>query len=184
LDRKLAPDGDDSYPPDHVAQPCIVVSPTKRRRMIALSLTRLVLLFLLGVGAGWLGAWIGIGGGVVLVPALVLGFGVDMKGAITTSLVAVIVTSTAAGSVYVGRSLTNTRVAIALEVATTLGGICGSLLALAVPSNLLAGMFAAAMAARVGVLVAVWIRQRDDRFVILALLVMAILVVSALAATL
>ena len=114
--------------------------------MITLSLTRLILLLLLGLGAGWLGAWIGIGGGVVLVPALVLGFRIDMKAAIATSLVAVIVTSTAAGSVYVGRGLTNTRLAIALEIATTLGGFGGSLLALAVPSSVLAGVFATMMA--------------------------------------
>jgi uncharacterized membrane protein YfcA len=114
--------------------------------MITLSLAKLVLLFVLGAGAGALGAWIGIGGGVVLVPALVLGFGIDMKAAIATSLVAVIVTSTAAGSVYVGRGLTNTRLAIALEIATTLGGVAGSLIALAVPSRVLAGVFAVVMA--------------------------------------
>jgi len=104
--------------------------------------TTLALLLLLGAGAGWLGALVGIGGGVVLVPALVLLFGVDVKIAIATSLVAVIVTSIAAGSVYVGRGLTNTRIAITLEVATTLGGTSGSLLAVLFPSNVLAAIFA------------------------------------------
>lgn len=115
--------------------------------MIALSPAIVALLFGLGIGAGLLGARIGIGGGVVLVPALVVGFGVDPKIAIATSLLAVIATSTAAGSVYVGRGLTNTRLAIALEVATSLGGFTGGLLAVRVPSRVLAGVFAGVMAA-------------------------------------
>lgn len=114
--------------------------------MIELTAVHVGLLFLLGLGAGWLGAWVGIGGGVVLVPTLVLLFDIDVKIAIATSLVSVIVTSTAAGSVYVRRGLTNTRIAIALEVATTIGGITGSLLAVVVPSNALAGIFALVMA--------------------------------------
>src|SRR5664279_733884 len=113
--------------------------------MIALSLPVIALLFAVGVGAGLLGARIGIGGGVVLVPTLVLGFGVDPKIAIATSLLAVIATSTAAGSIYVGRGLANTRIAIALEVATSLGGVTGGLLAVVVPSHMLAGVFAIVM---------------------------------------
>ncbi|MGE5186299.1 MAG: TSUP family transporter, partial [Acidobacteriota bacterium] len=76
--------------------------------MIPLSYATLAALVAVGCGAGWLGAWIGIGGGIVLVPAFVLGFGLDPKVAVATSLLTVIATSTAAGSVYVGRGLTNT----------------------------------------------------------------------------
>ncbi len=114
--------------------------------MISLSYATLAALFAVGCGAGWLGAWIGIGGGIVLVPAFVLGFGLDPKVAVATSLLTVIATSTAAGSVYVGRGLSNTRLAIALEIATTLGGMAGGLLAVIVPSNLLAGIFGIVMA--------------------------------------
>jgi uncharacterized protein len=113
--------------------------------MIPLSLATLAALFAAGVGAGWLGAWIGIGGGTVLVPAFVLAFGFDPKVAVATSLLTVIATSTAAGSVYVGRGLSNTRLAMSLEIATTIGGMAGGVLALVVPSNVLAGIFGAVM---------------------------------------
>ena len=113
--------------------------------MISLSLPTLVALFAAGMGAGWLGAWIGIGGGVVLVPTFVLAFGFDAKVAVATSLLTVIATSTAAGSVYVGRGLSNTRLAMALEIATTIGGMLGGLFALVIPSNVLAGIFGVVM---------------------------------------
>jgi hypothetical protein len=116
------------------------------RAVIPLSLSTLALLALAGIGAGWLGAWIGIGGGIVLVPAFVLGFGLDPKVAVATSLLTVIATSTAAGSVYVGRGLSNTRLAIALEIATSAGGVLGGLAALALPAHVLAGIFGGVMA--------------------------------------
>ncbi|MEO6774046.1 MAG: sulfite exporter TauE/SafE family protein [Kofleriaceae bacterium] len=122
-----------------------VHQPVEDGIVIDLSITMLALLFACGVGAGLLGARIGIGGGIVLVPALVLGFGLDPKIAIATSLFAVIATSTAAGSVYVGRGLTNTRVAIALEVATSFGGLAGGVLAVMIPSRALAGVFGIVM---------------------------------------
>lgn len=100
----------------------------------------------LGIVAGALGALVGIGGGVVLVPALVLVFGLDFRVAVAISLVAVIATSTAAGSVYVAAGQTNMRLGMTLEIATTAGGITGGLLATVVPTTwlalLLAGMLA------------------------------------------
>src|ERR1700723_1733574 len=82
-----------------------------------------------GAGAGVLDAMVGIGGGVLLVPALSMLFDIDLKTAIATSLVAVVATSTAAGSVYVGRGLANMRLGMTLEISTTIGGIGGGLLA-------------------------------------------------------
>lgn len=100
----------------------------------------------LGIVAGALGALVGIGGGVVLVPALVLVFGFDFRVAVAISLVAVIATSTAAGSVYVAAGQTNMRLGMTLEIATTAGGMTGGLLATVVPTTwlalLLAGMLA------------------------------------------
>ena len=55
-----------------------------------------VLLLILGFGAGLLGALTGIGGGVLLTPLLALQFGIPIRQAIGTSLVAVITTSAAA----------------------------------------------------------------------------------------
>ncbi len=113
--------------------------------VVAPSLLDLGLMLLLGVGAGWLGALVGIGGGVVIVPALTLGLGVDIRHAVAASLVAVIATSTSAGGVYLGRGLTNMRLGMTLEVATSLGGMTGGLVAAVLPVDLIAGLFSVVM---------------------------------------
>lgn len=112
----------------------------------------------LGLFAGWLGAVIGIGGGVVIVPVLVLAFGYDIHIAVATSLVAVVATSTAAGSIYVGEGLANMRLGMVLEIATTVGGIAGGLLAIAVSPSLLSGLFAVMML----VTAALMVRAKDS----------------------
>jgi uncharacterized membrane protein YfcA len=108
-----------------------------------LALSTIVALAVVGAGAGCLGAMVGIGGGVLLVPALALLFDIDLKVAIATSLVAVVATSTAAGSVYVGRGLANMRLGMTLEITTTIGGILGGVLAVHVSQRALAVLFAA-----------------------------------------
>jgi hypothetical protein len=112
-----------------------------------LSASTLLLLGLVGVAAGWLGALVGIGGGIIIVPALVLGFGVDFQVAVATSLIAVIATSTTAGSVYVGMGLANMRLGMTLEVATTIGGVAGGLAATVLSASLLGGVFSVVMLA-------------------------------------
>ena len=82
----------------------------------------------IGVAAGALGALVGIGGGIIVVPCLVLLFGVSIRVAVAASLIAVVATSTAAGSVYVGSGTANMRLGMTLEIATTLGGITGMLI--------------------------------------------------------
>jgi uncharacterized membrane protein YfcA len=114
-------------------------------------------LFLLGLGAGAFGALVGVGGGIIVVPTLVLAFHVGIKTAIATSLVAVVATSTAAGSVYVGRGLTNMRLAMTLEMFTTLGGIAGGFLAVWVSPSALAAMFGVIM----GVTATLLLRTKD-----------------------
>ncbi|MGE3621199.1 MAG: TSUP family transporter [Acidimicrobiia bacterium] len=106
-----------------------------------------VLLMAVGVVAGGLGAAIGIGGGIVVVPALVLGFQYDIRVAVAASLVAVVATSTSAGSAYVGEGLANMRLGMSLEVATTIGGIVGGLVAVALPADVVAVAFAVVMVA-------------------------------------
>ena len=101
---------------------------------------------------------VGIGGGIILVPTLVLAYGIDIKIAVATSLVAVVATSTAAGSVYVGKGLSNMRLGMTLEIATTLGGISGGLLAVLISPNLLAGLFGGMMI----VTAALTLRSRDS----------------------
>jgi uncharacterized membrane protein YfcA len=93
--------------------------------------------------AGFLGALTGLGGGVVIVPMLVVAFGVDMQYAIGASLVSVIATSCGAASSYVREGFTNLRLAMVLEIATTTGGMAGAgLVALAIiPGNVLSIIF-------------------------------------------
>jgi uncharacterized membrane protein YfcA len=114
-------------------------------------------LALVGFGAGTLGALVGVGGGIIVVPTLVLAFHVDIKTAIATSLVAVVATSTSAGSVYVGRGLTNMRLAMTLEIFTTLGGITGGFVAVFVAPSALAVLFGVIM----GVTATLLLRVRE-----------------------
>lgn len=109
------------------------------------SLAAVAALVTLGIFAGWLGAIIGIGGGIVIVPVLVLAFGFDIRIAVATSLVAVVATSTAAGSAYVGKGTANMRLGMTLEVATTIGGIIGGLVAVLIAPSVLSGLFAGLM---------------------------------------
>ncbi len=104
-----------------------------------------LLLFITGIGTGILGALVGIGGGVVLVPALLLGFGLNIKVAVATSLVSVIATSTAAGSAYVKEGVANMRLGIVLEIATALGGLSGGLIATLLSGEVIAGTFSIVM---------------------------------------
>jgi uncharacterized protein len=95
-------------------------------------LSILSLTFLVGGGsflAGLVGALTGLGGGVVLIPMLTLGFGIDIRYAIGASLVSVIATSSGAASAYVREGFTNIRVGMLLEIATSLGAISGAFLA-------------------------------------------------------
>ncbi len=91
--------------------------------------------------AGLLGSLTGLGGGVVIVPLLTLGFGVDIRYAIGASLVSVIATSAGAASAYVKEGYTNIRIGMFLEIATTLGALCGAFLASQIHTSLLAVIF-------------------------------------------
>jgi hypothetical protein len=91
--------------------------------------------------AGLLGALTGLGGGVVIIPLLVLAFGVDMHYAIGASLVSVIATSSGAAAAYVREGYSNIRVGMFLEIATTLGALSGAMLATRMPANGLAIVF-------------------------------------------
>ncbi len=80
--------------------------------------------------AGFFGALLGVGGGIFIVPALVLGFHLPLKIAVAASIVSVIATSNAGGSSYVDQRITNLHLAMFLEVFTTTGALSGSVLAL------------------------------------------------------
>ncbi len=102
-------------------------------------------LALCGALAGTFGALVGVGGGVLVVPILTLAFGVDLRVATATSLVAVVATSTASGSVYVRTGLANMRLGMSLEIATSVGGVTGGLIATSLSTSVLARIFAIIM---------------------------------------
>jgi uncharacterized membrane protein YfcA len=82
-----------------------------------------------GTAAGSLGAMLGIGGGVFLVPFLVLVVGLPFHQAAAVSLAAVVATSNAVSAASAGRRVINLRLGMALEVATAAGGLAGGLTA-------------------------------------------------------
>jgi uncharacterized membrane protein YfcA len=88
-----------------------------------------LVLFTAAIGAGMLGALVGIGGGILIVPLLTIGFGFDIRVAIGASIVSVIATSSGAAAAYVRDHLTNIRVGMLLELATTIGAVCGAVVA-------------------------------------------------------
>jgi uncharacterized membrane protein YfcA len=100
-----------------------------------------ILVALGSLGAGFLGALTGLGGGVVLVPLLILGFGVDYRYAIGASLVSVIATSSGAAAAYVKEGYSNIRIAMFLEMATTVGAVVGAYVASIVSGNAIAVIF-------------------------------------------
>ncbi len=88
-----------------------------------------LLMFLVSIFAGIFGSIVGLGGGVVIIPVLTIFFGVDIHFAIGASIVAIIGTSSGAASTYVRDKVTNLRVGMFLETASTTGAIMGAALA-------------------------------------------------------
>jgi uncharacterized membrane protein YfcA len=100
------------------------------------------LLVVLGFFAGLLGALTGIGGGILLSPILALHFGIPIREAIGTSLVAVITTSAASSSVHLQRHTTDIRLGMTLELATSFGAAVTAYLVAYFNRNALEGLFA------------------------------------------
>ncbi len=96
--------------------------------------------------AGLVGSMLGLGGGIIIVPALTLVFGYDFRTAVAASAVAIIATSTGAAVAYLRDHITNTRIAMFLEIGSTLGALTGAFIAGYVPARFLFLLFAALMA--------------------------------------
>ncbi|MDQ6694576.1 MAG: sulfite exporter TauE/SafE family protein [Chloroflexota bacterium] len=96
-----------------------------------------------GFAAGLLGSLLGLGGGIFVVPALTLLFGVPTPVAIGTSNVVVVATSTGAASAYVQNRLANLRLSLVLLVSTVAAALISSLAASFLPDRVLSGLFAA-----------------------------------------
>jgi len=92
---------------------------------------------LIALGSGFLGALLGLGGGIIMVPLLVFGLDIPIQLASGASIVAVVATSSVSASVYVQDKITNMRLGMFLEMATTLGAVSGASLMLGVSENIL-----------------------------------------------
>mgnify|MGYP001008916385 FL=1 len=92
---------------------------------------------IIAVLAGFLGSLVGLGGGIIITPALTILFGIDIKYAIGASIVAVIATSSGSAIAFVKDRVSNMRVGMLLEVFTTAGGVVGALMAGIFSSKLL-----------------------------------------------
>src|SRR4029079_18323081 len=85
--------------------------------------------FAISIVAGVFGSLLGLGGGIIVVPALTLLLHVDIRYAIGASIVSVIATSSGAAAAYVRERMTHLRVATFLEIATTTGSLTGAYVA-------------------------------------------------------
>ena len=108
--------------------------------------------------AGLLGSLTGLGGGVIVIPLLTLAFGIDFHYAIGAALVASIATSSGSASAYVKEGLTNIRLGMFLEIATSVGAVLGAAAALWMPTNAIAIIFGAVLL----LTVAMQFRQKTD----------------------
>jgi uncharacterized protein len=96
-----------------------------------------------GIVAGTFGSLLGLGGGILIVPLLTLGFGLPLHVAVGVSLVCVIMTSSAAAGVYLERHVANLRLGMSLELFTAMGALVGGSLAFILDENLLEALFGA-----------------------------------------
>jgi uncharacterized membrane protein YfcA len=102
-------------------------------------ITPFLIVVVMGAGAiaGCLGALLGLGGGVFLVPFLNVVLGLDFKVAAAVSLMTVIATSSAVSARTAGRQLINLRLGMVLEVASAAGGVMAGITLRFLPERVL-----------------------------------------------
>lgn len=91
--------------------------------------------------AGLLGSLTGLGGGFIIIPLLTLILHVDIHYAIGASLVSVIATSSGSAAAYVKEGITNIRLGMFLEIATTTGALTGAIIAIYISGEFIAVLF-------------------------------------------
>jgi uncharacterized membrane protein YfcA len=108
-------------------------------------MTHVILLALVGFVGGTFGSMVGLGGGVFIIPALVLFLGVPVHNAIAASLLAVVATSTTAAAAYLKQDLTNLRLGMTLETMTGLGALLGGVVGVTLGRAVLSAVFGGVM---------------------------------------
>jgi uncharacterized protein len=115
--------------------------PLRVMRSALLVVLFVIYLFLGSVVAGLLGSIVGLGGGVIVIPILTILFNVDIHYAVGASIISVIATSSGAAAAYVKDKMTNLRIGMFLELATTSGAIVGAVVAVYLSSEVLEALF-------------------------------------------
>lgn len=100
-----------------------------------------LIMLLISIAGGFLGSLLGLGGGIIVVPALTLFFGVDIRYAVAASLISIIATSSGAAASFLKDHLTNLRVAVLLEIGTVAGAMTGFIISSSIKSNWLYLLF-------------------------------------------
>ncbi|MBP2623031.1 sulfite exporter TauE/SafE family protein [Streptococcus oricebi] len=107
--------------------------------------TYILTMLLVGLFAGLLGSLLGLGGGIVITPVLTLAFGVDIKYAVGASIIAVLATSSGSALAYLKDDMLNLRIAMFLEIFTTLGAFVGAMLSVVTNAQILFLLYGALM---------------------------------------
>lgn len=108
-------------------------------------MTHVMLLGIVGLIGGTFGSMVGLGGGVFIIPALTLFFGVPIHSAISASLIAVVATSTTAAAAYVREDLSNMRLGMTMETMTVSGALVGGFIGASLSKGVLSAVFGAVM---------------------------------------
>jgi uncharacterized membrane protein YfcA len=93
--------------------------------------------------AGLVGSLTGLGGGVIIIPLLTLALGVDIHYAIGASIISVIATSSGSAAAYVKEGITNIRIGMFLEIATTISAVLGAVITVYINPDYIAVLFGA-----------------------------------------
>ncbi|HYY91005.1 MAG TPA: sulfite exporter TauE/SafE family protein [Candidatus Dormibacteraeota bacterium] len=109
--------------------------------MIVVGPYEVVVILLVSVAAGFVGALFGLGGGVLIIPFLTLVEGVPVPLAVGASLVSVVATSSSSAATYVRDHLTNIRIGMFLEIGAVAGAITGAFVAAYLPTAILFVLF-------------------------------------------
>lgn len=109
------------------------------------TITFTALIFIFSILAGVLGALTGLGGGIVIIPVLVLLFHINIHLAMGASLISVIATSSGTAAAYIREGYTNLRIGMFLEIAAVMGAFCGALTIAFVSKTFLAILFSLVM---------------------------------------